>query len=529
MLLQSAFIAALLVQRTRRVRVERALRESEERFRLMADTAPVLVWRADTANRCDFVNRPWLEFTGRTMEQELGNGWADGVWPEDLDRCLRTCVSAFDARQPFRMEFRLRRADGAYRWVLDTGVPRYGSDGSFAGYIGSCLDITDRKDSEDALRESQQRYTMATAAGAVGVWDWNFETNELYVDPTLKSILGFDDAEITNRAGGLGIESPSSTTLPEVTARVQACIDGDIDVYEVEHRMMHKDGSVRWFLSRGSVMRGADGTPHRMVGTKVDITERKRAEEAIREKEAVLRDSDQEIQHLAGRLIAAQEVERARIARDLHDDTSQQLAGLAIALSGLKRRVGALPGVEDLQADVSSLQQRTIALAENVRHLSHDLHPSVLEHAGLVAALAAYCTDVQRQQTVAVTFSAEGDFASTDADAALCLYRVAQEALRNVVAHAGARRADVRLLRIGDSAELTIADDGKGFDIVRTRARAAKAWGWSASTSGSGWREEPSVSRPKLNKGTRVRVQIPANQHAQTDAGDESGRYATSA
>ena len=208
-----------------------------------------------------------------------------------------------------------------------------------------------------------------------------------------------------------------------------------------------------------------------MVGTKVDITERKQAEEAIRENEAVLQASHREIQDLAGRLIASQEVERARIARDLHDDLSQQLAGLSIALSGVKRRVGALPGTGDLQGDVSSLQQRTIALAENIRHLSHDLHPSVLEHAGLVAALtrvlrgapapaAPSTRDVQRRRATST---------STGADAALCLYRVAQEALRNVVTHADARHAEVRLRRIGDRAELTIADDGKGFDIVQAR------------------------------------------------------------
>jgi PAS domain S-box-containing protein len=513
-MLQSALIVALLIQRTRRVGVERALRESEERFRLMADTAPVLVWRADTHNFCDFVNRPWLEFTGRTMEQELGNGWSEGIWPEDLDRSLRTCMSAFDARQPFRMEFRLRRADGAYRWVLDTGVPRYAPDGSFAGYIGSCLDITDRKESEDALRESQQRYTVATAAGAVGVWDWNLETSEVYVDPTLKSILGFEDAEITNRAEDWG-SRVHPQDVEKVTAQAQACIDGSIDEYEVEHRMTHKDGSARWFLSRGSLIRRADGTAHRMVGTKVDITERKRAEEAIREKEAVLKVNDQEIQNLVGRLIVAQELERSRIARDLHDDTSQQLAALSIALSGLKRRVAALRGGEDLQGDVSSLQQRTIALAENIRHLSHALHPSVLEHVGLVDALAGYCSEVQRRKTIDVTFTSEGDFDSTDAETALCLYRIAQEALRNVVAHAEARHADVRLLRIGDSAELTIADDGKGFDIERMH-EGRKGLGLVSINERVRLAGGTVSITTELNKGTRVRVQIPANRVAQT-------------
>jgi PAS domain S-box-containing protein len=524
---QSLLIVALLVQRSRRRRVEQALRESEERFRLMADTAPVLVWRADTSNLCDFVNQPWLEFTGRTMEQEMGAGWVDGVCREDLAASLHTCQSAFDARQPFRMEFRLRRADGAYRWVLDTGVPRYGSDGSFAGYIGSCLDITERKASEDALRDNQQRYTMATAAGAVGVWDWNFETGDIYVDPTLKAILGFDDSEITTRVDDWGSRVYAGD-LAMVTARTQACIDGLVDEYEVEHRMLHKDGSVRWFLSRGSLLRRADGAPQRMVGTKVDITERRRAEEAIREQEAVLRMSEQEIQQLVGRLIAAQEAERSRIARDLHDDTSQQLAGLAIALSGLKRRMGAVQGNEDLQGDVASLQERTIALTENVRHLSHDLHPSVLEHSGLVTALTTYCRQVQGEQSVVVTFTTEGDFEPAGKQVALCLYRIAQEALRNVVAHAGARRADVRLRRTGDGAELTIADDGKGFDIARTGERSTGLGLVSINERARLVGGTVSITT-ELNKGTRVRVQIPAFPHTRTGPGDVAGRYAASA
>jgi PAS domain S-box-containing protein len=331
------------------------------------------------------------------------------------------------------------------------------------------VDVTDRNQAVDALRVNQDRYAVATAAGAVGVWDWNFETGEIYVDTTLKAILGFADAEISTRADEWGSRI-HPLDVPVVTAQVQACIEGRTEEYEVEHRMIHKDGSVRWFLSRGSLMRRAEGTPHRMVGTKVDITQRKLAEDGMRENEALLHATHQEMQDLAGRLIAAQEVERARIARNLHDDLSQQLAGLSIALSGFKRRLASLPGAGDLQDDLSSLQQRTIGLAEDIRHLSHDLHPSAIEHAGLVAALAAHCADIQRREIVTVTFIPEGDFAATSADAALCLFRVAQEGLRNVITHAGARHAEVRLRRRGDFAELTISDDGRGFDIARTGA-----------------------------------------------------------
>jgi PAS domain S-box-containing protein len=128
-----------------------ARRESEERFRIMADTAPVMVWMAGPDKLCDWFNRPWLEFTGRTLEQELGNGWVEGVHPEDLERCVSTYTGAFDRRESYRTEYRLRRHDGEYRWVLGSGTPRFGPEG-FAGYVGSCIDISERREA-DAERE----------------------------------------------------------------------------------------------------------------------------------------------------------------------------------------------------------------------------------------------------------------------------------------------------------------------------------------------------------------------------------------
>jgi len=130
---------------TRARRAQAALEESEARFRATADSAPVLIWMSDSTKARDYFNRQWLEFTGRTMEQQLGDGWADGVHSDDLQRCLAIYNGAFDSRQPFTMEYRLRRFDGEFRWVVDHGVPRFSPDGTFVGYIGACMDVTDQK------------------------------------------------------------------------------------------------------------------------------------------------------------------------------------------------------------------------------------------------------------------------------------------------------------------------------------------------------------------------------------------------
>lgn len=120
-----------------------ALRESESRFRTLANSAPVLIWMSGLDKLCNWFNKVWLEFTGRSMEQESGNGWTEGVHPEDFQRCLDTYVTAFDARQEFVMEYRLRRHDGEYRWLTDHGIPRFDEQGTFLGYIGSCFDVTE--------------------------------------------------------------------------------------------------------------------------------------------------------------------------------------------------------------------------------------------------------------------------------------------------------------------------------------------------------------------------------------------------
>jgi len=126
-------------------------------YQILVEQAPILIWRAGTDAKCNYFNNRWLEFTGRTMEQEAGDGWAEGVHPDDFKACVDYYLEHFNARKTFEMEYRLKRHDGNYRWLFDRGVPFYSDAGEFLGFIGSCIDITEKKNAQDQLKLAKER------------------------------------------------------------------------------------------------------------------------------------------------------------------------------------------------------------------------------------------------------------------------------------------------------------------------------------------------------------------------------------
>jgi PAS domain S-box-containing protein len=327
--IQFLLLVGLLIQRASRARAKTALRESESRFRLMADTASVMVWMSGPDKRCTYVNKSWLDFTGQSLEHEVGDGWSEGVHADDLRDCLDTYVRAFDARQTFRMQYRLKRFDGTYRWILVSGVPRFNSGGALEGYIGSCIDVTEEKQTRDELLENQR-----------------------------------------------------------------------------------------------------------------------------------------ELQALTRKLLQAQETERRRIARELHDDLNQSLALLSVEMDLLAQRPP--ESAAQLSGRMGDLSAQVRQLSSSVHDLSHQLHPSNLEQVGLVAAMRGLCKALAQAHGLEIQFNHYAIPELIPEDAALCLYRITQEALGNVIKHSGARHADVDLLGRADGIDLRVVDDGRGFDTAST-------------------------------------------------------------
>lgn len=252
------------------------LGESERRFRVVADSAPVLIWLANTDRLCTWFNQHWLDFTGRTMASEVGNGWADNVHPDDRDRCATTYVVAFDTRTPFRREYRLRRRDGEYRWLLDYGTPRYQGD-EFVGYIGSCVDITERKHAEALLRSSELQMRLVTDHASVFLCQIDREHRFKFANRAYASRYGREPADILGHHLSELIGHPAYELARPY---IDAALEGSRQEFELElpystlgRRMVH-------FVYEPE--RTADGQVAGLVSVLTDMTERRKSEQELK-------------------------------------------------------------------------------------------------------------------------------------------------------------------------------------------------------------------------------------------------------
>jgi len=345
------------------------------------------------------------------------------------------------------IEERVRRQDGTALHVEVTGTALEEHDGPAVQLI--VRDITQRKETEAALRESEERLMLAFAGAQEGVWDWNLETGAVVYSARWKEMLGYDDHEIEPH-----VSAWERLLHPDDKPRAQQVNDAvalGARAYEGEFRLRHKNGHYVSVLSRGYPVRREQGGPVvRIVGTHFDLTERKQAE------------AERARTELLAKLVFAQEDERRRIAREMHDQFGEQLTALALSIGALKQACADQPA---LCAQVEALDRVAKQLDRDVDQLVWQLRPTALDDLGLRAALTNYIQDWSRRSNVPAQLHTSGlldDRLPVDVESAL--YRIAQEALTNVAKHARAGNVEIILERRPDHVLLIVEDDGVGFE-----------------------------------------------------------------
>ncbi|WP_414753245.1 PAS domain S-box protein [Anabaena sp. CCY 9910] len=281
-----------------------AIGASDESLWRVANTAPILIWISATDTSCIFFNKAWLELTGSTLEQEIGKSWSEKLHPEDLQGFLDAYLSAFHTHQFFLVEYRLLGVNGEYLWLLNIGVPRFTSNGDFAGYINSCIDITEHKQYFAALEESTNRLKLALEATNTIYWERNLSNDQLFF---LNPVIEFGDREELTHSEVMSFFHPDDREKVDMAAQEAIA---NCSCLEIEHRLpvAGQPSKYKWFLSKSTILTDTTGKPTRMIGISMDITDRVEAQDALEQ-------ANQELERrVAERTLALQKANRQLLA-----------------------------------------------------------------------------------------------------------------------------------------------------------------------------------------------------------------------
>ena len=425
---------------TERKRAENAIRDGELRYRRIVETTNEGVWLLDGKLQNSYVNRRMAEMLGYEPEEMIGRSVFDFYFPWDVERKKQVLRRRQEGLGE-QIEERLRRRDGSELWVRLAATPVFKDSGEFDGALAMVSDITERKRAEETLRESEEKFRSVFRGAGIGMVIVSLEGRFLAANKTFCDCLGYTEQELLKKT----IESVTlSEDWPAFSKKFQEALIEGHGFQWYSKRCLHKSGRIVFTESSTSLIRTSDGAPKYFVAEVLDVTSRKEAEDAL--------------SAMTRKLIEAQEQERARIGRELHDDINQRLAMLSVELEQLQL----VPS--DAQGRVRELRKRLTEISNDVQALSHDLHSSKLSYLGVVAGIRSWCREFSERERMEVDF--RGNVSSVlPPEAGVCLFRVLQEALHNAAKHSGVKRTEVQLLEDSSEIHLIVRDFGRGFEI----------------------------------------------------------------
>jgi PAS domain S-box-containing protein len=436
-------VVGIVADITERKRAEDAVRQSEEKYRRIVETTNEGIWLLDPNFHTSFVNRQMAAMLGYQPGEMLGRSVFDFYFPEDIGR-KRQGLARRREMLSEHMDDRLRRKDGSELWTRMAAIPVSKDNGDFDGAMAIVSDISSQRLAEQALRESEARFRLVANSAPILIWMSGSDRLCTYFN---NSWLAFTGRSMELELGNGWAEGVHPDDLRRCLDTYTRAFDAR-EKFNMEYRLRRYDGEYRWLLDLGVPRFNQDGSFAGYIGSCMDVTDRKLAEEAL--------------SGVNRRLIDAQERERARIARELHDDIGQRLALLTIELEQFRQKYSDLPA-EPLYR-IGELRNHSSDIATDVQSLSHELHSSKIEYLGIATALRAFCHDFSHQQNVEIVFAHDEIPRTLPQEISLCLFRVSQEALQNALKHSGSRHFDVELRNSSNEVQLTVRDSGSGFD-----------------------------------------------------------------